>query len=169
MDGMRSALKALLALSILMALTSLGWAVGLLYWHLKIEKAIRTLEEGTTYSSPTSNHLFEIPPSANLTLHEAGCRALPNLIRVLDPAKELPFLVVASAHVVETMNLAPAVSKEDCDLRYQRRKEFCIYLEDSADTRKLKCDRLKEWWREHGNEVHQWWRFWSEWCGKKED
>lgn len=165
---MRPALRAFLVFMILATLVTLGWTGGLLYWHLRIGKAVRILEEGTTLSSPGSNHLLEVPPPAEGTLREAGCRALPYLTRALDPAKPPPFLLAASMQFVETLNLEPAVSKEDCDLRYKRREAFVINLDDPADLRRAKCERVKGWWRDHGNDAHQWWRFWSAWCGRKE-
>jgi hypothetical protein len=161
--------KPLLAMGIAVVLGALVWAGGLLYWTLRIGKAIRTLEEGTTLSSPTSNHLLEVPPAADQVLGEAGCRALPYLVRTLDPAKEPPFLLAASTRFVETLNLEPAVSKEDCDLRYFRRARFIINLDDSPEIRRNKCAAAKDWWHVHAGEFHQWWRFWSSWCGKKED
>jgi hypothetical protein len=156
--------KPLLAIGIASALPTLVWTGGLLYWHFRIERAIRTLEQETVMSAPSSNHLIDVPAQATQTLGEAGCRALPYLINSVNPAKKLPFLMAASTQIVETLNRAPAHTKEDCDLRFERRKRFRIEIDDAPELRKEKCAGVKEWWREHGIEVHQGWRFWSSCC-----
>ena len=43
-------------------------------------------------------------------------------------------------------------------------RENRIWNEDSAETRREKVRRIREWWRAEGGRHHQWWRVWTSAC-----
>jgi len=158
---MRMGVRILLAAMITVMLTGMAWAGGLYYWHFKVERIIRFVEDG----GPEGRLL----PEMEQTLHRAGCRALPNLLRATRADRYPAFLNFPTSQIVETLNRDPVIVKENCDLRNQRRREFRVELDDSEKVRAEKVARLREWWSQHGAEVHQWWRFWSGNCQYPED
>jgi len=153
---MRIAVRVLLAVTITGMLTAMAWAGGLYYWHFKVERIIRYVEDGGPEGS--------LQPEMEETLRRAGCRALPNLLRATRADRYPAFLNFTTSQIVETLNLDPVIVKENCDLRQKRRQEFRVELDDPQNIRTAKVARLHEWWTLHGGEVHQWWRFWGGNC-----
>ena len=153
---MRIGLRVALVALVLSMLAGMAWAGGLYYWHFKVERIIRYLEDGGTNCA--------LQPEMVSALDRAGCRALPNLMRAVRPDRPPGFLYIVTGQVVSVMNEEPAVRKADCDLRFNRRAEYRVELDDKPAVTAAKCARLKDWWAQHGTEVHQWWRFWTGSC-----
>jgi hypothetical protein len=153
---MRIVVRILLGVMVSGLLTGMAWAGGLYYWHYKVERIIRYVEDGGSEAK-----LF---PEMEGTLRRAGCRALPNLLRATRADRPPEFLNWTTSQIVETLNRDPVIVKENCDLRTRRRKDFRVEIDDPANVRAAKVTRLHAWWAEHGSEVHQWWRFWSGNC-----
>lgn len=150
--GLRVALLALLT----GLLAGMTWAGGLYYWHFRIERVLRYLEDGGPGCT--------LQPEMVSTLDRAGCRALPNLMRAVKADLPVDPLHILTGQVVSILNQEPAVQKADCDLRFTRRAEYRVELDDAPAVVRSKCARLQEWWAQHGPEVHQWWRFWTGSC-----
>jgi len=154
--GMRLGLKIAAAVLLTGMFGSMAWAGGLYYWHFKVERVIRYLEDGGPGST--------LQPEMVSTLDRAGCRALPDLMRAVRPDRPADFLYLVTGQIVATINQGPANSKADCDLRFQRRMTFRVETDDPPAVSAAKCARLQEWWAQHGSDVHQWWRFWTGSC-----
>jgi hypothetical protein len=153
---MRLGLRIVLVAMLAALLSGMAWAGGLYYWHFKIERVIRYLEDGGTSCA--------LQPEMVSTLDRAGCRAMPNLIRAARPDRPPAFLYIVTGQIVSVMNEEPAVRKADCDLRFNRRAEYRVELDDKPALVTAKCARLQDWWAQHGTDVHQWWRFWTGSC-----
>jgi hypothetical protein len=153
------------------ALASLTWAGALLYWHFKLTAAIRSLEQDTVVQPDfvTGGYVgdYVAPKEARHTLMNAGCRSLPYLVRSFDPSQSPAYLSAASDLIVLHLS-APLPHGCDQSAWEKRlddfRVRFCIDVSAAPKLRLEKCLRLKQWWREHGQEAHQWWRFWSRCC-----
>jgi hypothetical protein len=157
---MRTGVRILLAVMLVGLLAGLTWAGGLFYWHYKVEKVIRYLEDGG------EDCAFQ--PGMEATLIRAGCRALPGLVRSAGPDRPAAFLSLVTNQIVWLINRDPVLTTDDCALRTQHRKDFLVEPSDPAPVRKAKVERLQAWWAEHGREVHQWWRFWTANCRDQE-
>ena len=153
---MRIGLRVALVALVLCTLSGMAWAGGLYYWHFTIERVLRYLED----SGPGG----ALQPEMVATLDRAGCRALPNLMRCVRPDVPAGYLHIITGQIVSALNQQPAKQKQDCDLRFQRRAEFRVETDDKPAVVAAKCARLREWWEQHGGEVHQWWRFWTGSC-----
>lgn len=153
---MRPFVRTLMAVTMLLLLSGLTWAGGLYYWHFRVERVIRYLEDGGEECA--------FQPGMEATLIQAGCRALPPLIRATRPERSASFLSITTNQIVWLINRDPVLTTDDCALRTQRRKDFQVELSDPAPVRKAKVERLQAWWAEHASEMHQWWRFWTPNC-----
>lgn len=152
---MRAGLRALLALVLVSMLTGMAWTGGLFYWHFKIERILRYLEDGGPDCA--------LPVDMENTLYHAGCRAVPNLIRASKADRPPAFLAITT-HIAISLLQQPASNLKDCPLRNETRKEMQVETDDAPDVRSAKVARLQAWWKDHGSDVHQWWRFWSGNC-----
>lgn len=153
---MRIAVRVVLAALLAALLAGMVCAGGLYYWHFKTERALRYLED----QGPEA----KLQPEMLAALDEAGCRALPSLVRATRPERPPGHLHEITSQIVRTMNGDHASKKEDCDLRAQRRSEFRVETDDPKPVIAAKCARVQDWWAQHGSEVHQWWRFWTGSC-----
>jgi hypothetical protein len=153
---MRTGVRILLAVMVCALFTGMAWASGLYYWHFKVERIIRYVEDGASEA--------QLPPEMEGSLRQAGCRALPNLLRATRADRPVSFLNFTTSQIVEILNRDPVIVKENCDLRTLRRQEFRVEMDDSEKVRAAKVARLHGWWAAHGSEVHQWWRFWTGNC-----
>jgi hypothetical protein len=157
-------LRIALALVALPALVALVWGGGILYWHVRSERAVRAWERETVIPGGNSPHAYETPEEATRLIQQAGCRALPSLIGALDSSQSAPFLAAATKEAVDLINGPGSTVLEDCDRREKRRADWMVAVEDPPALRASKCRKLREWWSAHGSEAHQWWKFWSARC-----
>ncbi|HLY08221.1 MAG TPA: hypothetical protein VKW04_02840 [Planctomycetota bacterium] len=153
---MRAGIRILLAVAMAGLLAGVAWAGGLFYWHYRVEKVIRYLED--------AGEDCAFQPGMEATLIQAGCRALPPLVRATHRERPVAFLSITTNQIVWLLNRDPVLSTDDCALRTQRRKDFLVEPTDPAPVRRAKVDRLQAWWSQHGPEMHQWWRFWTANC-----
>src|SRR4029078_11771600 len=80
MSAVRTAIKLAI---VLVAAGALAWCFLFIYWHLRIGRAVRELQQGS--------------PRAREVLHDAGCRALPYLVGAAKPSERLTFLAPATS------------------------------------------------------------------------
>jgi len=152
---MRIGLRVALVAVVLCTLSGMAWAGSLYYWHFKIERIIRYLEDGGPDCA--------LPVDMENVLYKAGCRAVPNLIRASKPDRPPAFLAITT-HVAISLLQKPALNLGDCEIRNETRKEMQVETDDAPAVRSAKVAKLHAWWQEHGGEVHQWWRFWTANC-----
>jgi hypothetical protein len=152
---MRAGLRIFLVVILAAMLTGITWAGGLFYWHFRIERILRYLEDGGEQCA--------LPVDMENSLYAAGCRAVPNLIRASKPDRPPAFLAITT-HVAISLLQKPAQVPADCDLRNKARQDMQVETDDPPAVRTAKVARLHAWWADHGNEVHQWWRFWTGNC-----
>jgi hypothetical protein len=140
------------------ALIAAVWSGVFLYWHVRILRAVRALEE-------ESGHIVIEYSEAESILTAAGCRSLPYLIDSLDDSKKFDFLYRCSFLVCwESVHPGALPAESSSEVLSERLGEWCISLKDDAAVRRRKCDLIKTWWRSHGGERHQWWRVWTSAC-----
>ena len=161
----KSPARFLLAvLAALLALVVTVWAGALLYWHVRITSAIRLIE--TKHPRPGGGMGLSSDHShATQVLHDAGCRALPYLVRRIDPSRHPEFLEELAGHV--------SVRVRDDDERIPAAPDpvesllhdFPIRPEE-APARRERCDRIQKWWSDEGGRHHRWWRVWTDECVK---
>src|SRR5687768_540506 len=88
---MKPAVRAfLLAFGIPLGLLFLVWIGGILYWHVRVTLAIRAWERDPDRGS--GKHPWEGLEEWSSILDDAGCRALPGLIRALDESGDVRLL-----------------------------------------------------------------------------
>jgi hypothetical protein len=143
------------------AVTVLIWGGGTLYWHVRITGALRSWEQNPKAVHHLSAASEYGPPDAVTLLRQAGCRALPYLIRRLDESRDPQFLEGLTNWIITDLAWH---SPEDLRLLGERCVTWYIDKDDALPDRRVKCERIREWWRENGSRYHQWWRFWSSWC-----
>jgi hypothetical protein len=153
---MRLGLRVLLAVVLVGMLTGMAWAGGLFYWHFRIERIIRYLEDAGADCA--------LPVDLENRLYDAGCRAVPNLIRSSGPERPPAFLAITTHVAISLINRDRATKPGECSLRGKAREEMQVETDDPAPLRAAKVARLQSWWSEHGGEIHQWWRFWTGNC-----
>ena len=140
--------KTLILVGVALLLSvALAWGGGILYWYFTLRSAFRTFEAtsapgGTVADDQRSEQALEV-------LNDGGCRSLQFFVQGLDPAKPIQFLQ-ASTHFIGRYDDSEAVET--------------ITSVDGDAERRLKCEKIRAWWRDRGPEVHQPWRFWSDRC-----
>lgn len=147
---MKTAAKLLAGAVILSALL---WTATFLYWHVRILRALRAMENQTS----------EAQNAARDVLNEAGCRSLPYLIEALHPNQSPEFLMSSTIHI------GFIVAAPGEPILYNPKvldwlKQWEITLEDPPAVRRRKCEALRAWWKENGARYHQTWRIWSKEC-----
>ena len=134
------------------------WGGGILYWHVRITRALRAWEQHPKVVYHLSSAPDYGPPEAAATLQEAGGRALPYLIHQLDESKDPRFLEgLTDRIIVGTVVQCPG----DEHFLYERIGTWFIGRDDRIPDRREKCLRIRAWWEENGGRYYQWWRFWS--------
>ncbi|HZE99384.1 MAG TPA: hypothetical protein VE981_20435 [Planctomycetota bacterium] len=157
---MRVGLRIVAAALLLAMVAGILWACGIYYWHHRVERVIRYMEDGGDGAA--------LSRDMENTLYAAGCRALPNLIRATKPDRSAAFLAFTTHQAVLILNQEPAQTKGDCDLRATRRADYEVQSDDPAPVREAKVARLSQYWTAHAGDVHQWWRFWTCNCRHQE-
>ena len=145
---MRTAIKFAI---VLVALAAMCWCFLFIYWHLRIGRAVRELQQGN--------------PRAIEVLNEAGCRALPYLLAAAKPSERLIFLAHTTnlilSNVYEEAHVnGPIPKTPEHDLLWSLQIEPL----DTLQVRTTKCRELQAWWRAEGDNHHQGWRIWSRRC-----
>jgi len=151
---MKIAAKVLAGVALIAAL----WSSTFLYWHVRILRAVRALEE-------ESGHAVFETSDAESTIASAGCRSLPYLVGSLDESKKFEYLYSCS-YLLCWQSVHPGILPQESssELLSTRLDDWCINTKDDAASRRRKCDLMKTWWRSHGGERHQWWRVWTSAC-----
>lgn len=148
-----------MALPILLAL--IAWSSTFLYWHVRIGRALRSLEARTGgRSMATRDYRDEFK-----TLESAGCRSPRVLDAMEDPARyELHhdlFRILVSAQHPPASDVE---DDEDASLAMILIWETRATPNDTAPERLAEYRRLREWWEMWGRRYHRGWRVWSSTC-----
>lgn len=154
--GMKAGVRIFLVVALLGMIAGMAWTGGLYYWHFKVERTIRYLEDHEAADA--------LPADLEQVLWKAGCRAVPSLVRASRPARSAAHLAILTSTAVSLINREPAMDTQACDLRSRRRADMQVEPTDPEPVRAAKIARLQQWWTENGAAVHQWWRFWSGNC-----
>lgn len=163
---MKSGPKALLITTLLIASTlALTWVGGILYWHFRLRSAQRTFEKNCVHSGASEDAESDYWDSQQRLLL-GGCRSLPYLVDSLDETKDQAYLIMATFSIVwiTTFPGLPVMGEASTPTLESRTAAWGIRGEDSVEVRRLKCLRIRTWWKEHGAEYHQAWRFWTANC-----
>jgi hypothetical protein len=148
-------LKTAIKLGIaLIALAAMAWIGVAFHWHFKILAAVRALEAATRDDGYEPYRILR---------HEAGCRALPYLVRALNPEKN-PYFLERATMLIAIETDVPGVKGDGWWPGSPHGKAWRIALGDSPDERKAKCEAAREFWSHEGARHHQVWRVWSRQC-----
>jgi len=149
--AMRTALKIAI---VVVALAAVAWSATFLYWHVRIARALRTMDQEPI--SPDLQGALDV-------LDDAGCRAIPYLVGALDPKRNTSFLTLATTHLA-SLSAASGDPRVRLQRGYEQRQEWRIEKQDPPAERQKKCDLIRAWWAEDGGRFHQAWRVWSSNC-----
>jgi hypothetical protein len=162
---MKASTKAFLLTALGLATVLLAWGSGVLYWHLRLHSALRTFEDtnsplpaGAAPREEESQRSFQV-------LTEAGCRSLPYLVGALDDTNDPVLLSTLTFMIVRTALYPGLLFAEGSSPALDRKMEEWSFRPDAPpEERRIKCDRIRVWWKEQGSEYHQVWRFWTSAC-----
>jgi len=156
----------LVTMSLLIGLPALSWTGTFLYWHVKIRSSIRAWEKAAAMrSTPNTSRTGRIPSESASTLLDAGCRALPYLVKTLDESTDPEFQEAVIRGIIELL-MFPA-SPNDVgipDAIRERNVHWQFIAEGPELERKEKLADFRTWWESNGGLHHQWWRVWSSNC-----
>jgi hypothetical protein len=163
----KSVLYGVLAAAVLVFVAFLTWTAGFLYWHFQITGCLKDLEAGT--SQPVQylgTETYQSPGHPAYQLREMGCRVFPYYVGALSPDRNRGFLNTITLDFVDELygDLNAAVSEDEAEDRFLRRKEWPIRFADSPQVVQSKCDKIKAWWKQNGSRYHQPWRWWTNDC-----
>ena len=131
-------------------LTVLAWAGTFLYWHVRITRAIGTIDELTQPGKIFIDHRWE---QVYDTLTDAGCRSLPYLVNAVDSSRDRHYVEEILYLVCRQAGFSGASDET---------REFiakCKFKE-----RNLQGEVLQGWWRREGSAYHRWWMVWTSRC-----
>jgi hypothetical protein len=157
---MKSPLKAvLIAAAIVVTIAALGWIGGILYWDRTLRTAMETVEG--LWDAPRSSPEGDRCQAAISTIQHAGCRSLPHLVNALDESKNINFLETLRVLIDQKTN--PPGDPSLSSSRGPMGGWFFAWY-DSQESRRSKCESIRQWWKEQGMEYHRAWRFWTDNC-----
>jgi hypothetical protein len=144
-------MKKLLILPVLAVAVWTGIA---LYWQVRIGRATRVFETTELFHFKTCS--YDTPPyeRASHELLDAGVRALPALMRSLDPQKRPAYLTEASVLIRKIVTRTGVLS-------WSETKDWMIEFDDSPAERARKCRLLQDWWLENAGRIGHWWQPWE--------
>ena len=156
---------SLLIAGLVAVLAGLAWVGTFFYWHVRLTTALRHWEaEANRWNLRWRWRTSGLAPEGFRTTEEAGCRALPYLVRSLERDSKPEFLEGVADRI--TQILAGPIPRNPPQVRtYTQRQEAWVPERgDAPALRAAKRKRLQAWWRAHGDECHRWWRVWSARC-----
>jgi hypothetical protein len=157
----RRPIKALIiTLIVLIALPLVAWTGTFLYWHFRINAALRDLERQheTRTVTGSGQNLIVVPDPI---LGKAGCRALPYLVRDIGSAEEQSHFRDLMSFVLILLADSPFKDEEDRNNFRTFATEFG--LPRTEEWKSMRAAFQKEW-SEGKLPPHQWWRVWSSSC-----
>jgi len=137
----------------------LGWFGLFLYWHVRIRRAIQTID---LHANPDD------VDRAYAELSSAGCRSLPYLVGAVDPEREQSWIwrtlhrTAAEASLTEPMGSMHDVR---CSPSLEMLEGFRVHWTGSPAVRRERHARILAWWKSDGFLYHRWWCVWSSRCG----
>lgn len=161
--------KAILGAAVVLVIAVLVWGGGILYWHFQIRSALRTFE--ATFHAQEDNGV-DLPRNQEAMefLFLAGCRSLPYMVESLDNSRDPLYQSIASFMITRMAYTPGAFFAEGSTPALERASQEWSFRPDAPlDERRLKCARIRDWWRDHGSEFHQVWRFWTSACRPYEE
>jgi len=150
---------AALCLGTAIVAAALGWLGTTVYWHLRIQGAIRTLDRRAT---PGETAL------ADDVLVSAGCRSLPCLIDAIDPVREQPWLwkrIYDTASLASSTGPMDTIGDERTIPSLDLLQSLCDNPGNTPARRREQSARMHAWWKSDGFLFHHWWNVWSSRCG----
>lgn len=129
----------------------LAWLALFITWHVRIRGAIQALDSssGTEETRGPSD-----------VLRSAGCRAIPYILRAIDPDRPQSWIC---SQLYDSV-LDPGSGSPPDPRTVRMLEECCVDPDKSVEYRRRSRDRLLTWWRDDGHRFHQWWRVWSSRC-----
>jgi hypothetical protein len=171
----KSPLKALLLSFVsVLGILALTWGFGILYWHFRIGSALRAWEKTAkitrvpmvTDSGIPANDFTEYGISANDSklLYDAGCRALPYLVKALQSSSDPEFQQGLVTRIIQCLTGPGPYNEQTYELLHERESRWFFLASNLDLEREKKLADFDSWWRSNGHRYHRWWKFWSPWC-----
>jgi len=161
---MRTFAKVLI---VVVAVAAVAWSSLFIYWHLKIQSAIRRLRadtEAPVIVKSEADIFRRRPESFRFLADEAGCRALPYLIGSLNPDYNSQFLESVTFLLFLVADAGESLRADGSPVRSPETRHWRIEQGDPVEVRMKKCELAREFWREHAPRYHQMWRIWTKDC-----
>lgn len=133
------------------ALIAMAWSAVFLYWHVKLGKAVWTVEEYWSGGVDESTSYFE----ALQILRSGGCRSLPHLLGAVHLSQSKEFVDNA---VILAFPLMWQDEEAVAVLHYN------MPLPPEPEHHTARCAVIRAWWAQSSSRHHQWWRVWSSSC-----
>ncbi len=148
-------MKAILKVLVLvLAVAATAWMGTLIYWQIRIGRAIRVLEERATYNVRPGCSFESTPEElASCRVQEAGIRSLPALARSIRPTQRPEYLTEATLRFRGLVSEAASLAETSPD--------WLIPPEAEVSERERKCRLIQEWWRANGHRFPWIWQPWS--------
>lgn len=140
---------------------ALGWIGGILYWQIRVGSALQSWED--TFDRLPSR-LFQKggEPEAEVLLN-AGCRALPQMVRALNRSGNRVFQQRLMTQLLIILTLQNPVD-DRMKVLADWEPRWSIRADNLELEQKYKVEDFNAWWETHHYEYHQGWRFWSACC-----
>ena len=152
----------LVGVALLIGLPLVAWTGTFFYWQVRSKSAIRSVRDEALRIPPASGSGQESIRSPREMLLEAGCRALPYLVRAQREAETVIVADFLMDEIIECLAGPPPYSEE---ARQTVRTRMSLWIPRDPDRpRKAAQADFDNWWRENGDSYHQWWRIWSANC-----
>jgi len=152
--------KALLTTALIVAsIFALTWIAGLLYWQIHLGIAIREWEASyQEVTDPYNKPRFS--EEREEIFRRAGCRALPGLVAAMHSPRD-PYFQSDVMFKVICILVGPRGDRDSVQQFSEWEHRWLFDSHTPEYERRQKLADFEAWWRVHGAEYHQVWRFWS--------
>ncbi|MBI3858386.1 MAG: hypothetical protein HY293_22100 [Planctomycetes bacterium] len=164
---MKSATKALLWSGVIfVTVAALSWGGGILYWQIRINRAVRHWEKRAAITRGTFGMIeYGISREDSQLPYAAGCRALPALVQALETSRNPEFQEGLMERILQGLGGPGPWTDRAWDEMSDRGRRWQFIASGLDLEREQKRADFREWWQGNGQRYHRWWRFWSSWCG----
>ena len=160
----------LISAAALAAVLLLTWVGGLFYWHVRIRAAIQSWEQAFPGASSNPSTVPIHPMHRGLSredatvILEAGCRALPHLVKAMEESPDPEFQEGVMARIISCLSGPGPYTETTFAVMKERDIEWQFLGSGLAFERTEKMAKFREWWTQNGTRYHRPWKFWSAWC-----
>ena len=161
----RVLIRSTLLLGAASVLLLVVWGAAFVWWHFRINRAMLLWEQSLSTSG--FNRYWRqsgAPPEADRILNDAGCRALPYMIRRLSGSGTRLFKWWLVNRVIQCLAGTGPRTPGILKALNERYEAWDYSLSQTSDRQEERLARVRAWWSQNATHHHQWWRIWSPRC-----